>query len=99
MATYTALPTDGKQYFSNSDSGNLYHDFAIRVNGTSPVGSLVLKGRKAGSDVFETIPDGTFSLSSLKSIQFTGGVVEYEIEITGIGGVTSIILTDTSQGL
>lgn len=98
MPTYTVNPTDGTQYFPTRNSGDLYHDFAIRVAGDTPVGTLTLKARKAGSDVYEDIPDGSFDLSSLNTIQFTGGVAEYEVTISGISGITSITMTDTSQG-
>lgn len=96
MSSYIIPPENGTHQFSSGQSGELYHDVAIRANG-SPAGQLVLTARKPGSDIFEDIPDGTFDLSAITSIQFTGGVTEYKAEITGISGVTSLKLTDTSQ--
>jgi hypothetical protein len=97
MSSFTLQPVDGEQRIVTRNSGDLYHDLALRAVGPAPVGTLTLTGRKAGSDVFETIPDGTFDLSALNSIQFTGGVAEYKIDITGSSGIISLYLTDTSQ--
>lgn len=97
MSSYTLSPVDGAQDFNSNQSGQLYHDVAIRANGSGQSGTLVLTARKPGSDIFEDIPDGTFDLSALTSIQFTGAVTEYRATISGISGVTSINLTDTSQ--
>lgn len=96
MASYTLQPVDGTQFLTVKNKGDLYHDLAIRASGT-PSGSLVLTARKAGSDVYEEIPDGTFDLSALNSIQFTGGVSQYKVDITGISGVHALHLTDTAQ--
>lgn len=97
MSSYTLQPVDGDQFITTKQSGDLYHDVAIRANGTSPTGTITLTARKAGSDVYEAIPDGTFDLAALNSVQFTGGVAEYKVTIAGISGVTSLYLTDTSQ--
>lgn len=96
MASYTLQPVDGDQLISTRNSGDLYHDVAIRASNAT-AGTLTLTARKAGSDVFEEIPDGVFDLSNLNSIQFTGSVTEYKVTIADIAGVTSLYLTDTSQ--
>lgn len=96
MPSYTLAPSNGAQDFKSNQAGELYHDVAIRAVGT-PVGTLVLTARKPGSQIFEAIPDGSFDLSALTSIQFTGAVTEYRADISGITGVTSLYLTDTAQ--
>lgn len=97
MATYKLNPVDGLQHIKSERSSDLYHDVALRANNATS-GTVTIKARKSGSDVFESIPDGTLDLSSLNTIQFTGSVAEYQIEISGIAGITSLYLTDTSQG-
>ncbi len=97
MASYTLSATDGTQDFKSFQNGELYHDVAIRAEGPAPAGTLVLEGRKSGSQVFETLPDGTFDLAALNTIQFTGGITEWRAIITGISGVELLHLTDTNQ--
>lgn len=97
MPSYTLAPEDGAQDFSSNQSGELYHDVALMVNGDSPSGTLTLTARKPGSQVFESIPDATFDLSDLNTVQFTGAVSEYRATISGISGVTSLYLTDTAN--
>ncbi len=97
MPSYTLTPSDGAQDFSSNQSGELYHDVALRVNGNSPSGTLTLTARKPGSTVFELIPDGTFDLSNLNSVQFTGAVSEYRATISGLTNVTTLYLTDTAN--
>lgn len=98
MASYTLRAADGVQDFNSNQNGELYHDVAIRAEGSGPVvGTLVLEARKSGSQVFETIPDGTFDLAALNTIQFTGGVTEWRATISGISGVDLLHLTDTNQ--
>lgn len=98
MAAYNINPVDGVQTVKTNSSGLFSHDVAFRPTGT-PTGTIILKGRKAGSDVFEEIPGGTFDLSSLDTAQFVGSVSEYELTITGISGIHVLTLTDTeSQG-
>lgn len=99
MPSYTLTPSNGAQDFSSNQSGDLYHDVALRVNGTSPSGTLTLAARKPGSTVFEAIPSATFDLSNLSTVQFTGAVSEYRATISSLTNVTTIYLTDTSQGL
>lgn len=96
MASYTLQPVDGEQLISTRNSGDLYHDVAIRANNAT-AGTITLTARKAGSDVFETIPDAVFDLTALETVQFTGGVTQYKVTIAGITGATSLYLTDTSQ--
>lgn len=96
MASYTLQPVDGVQTVVTRNSGDLYHDVAFRAPGAT-AGTITVAGRKGGSDVFESIPDGTFDLSALESVQFTGGVAEYQFTIAGITGATSLHFTDTSQ--
>ena len=97
MTSFTLQPIDGEQTIANNKSIDLYHDVSLRANGENQAGTVTLTGKKPGSDVFEDIPDGVFDLSNLKSIMFTGCVAEYKITISGISGVTSLYLTDTSQ--
>lgn len=97
MSSYTIAPTDGVHEFQSLQSGELYHDVAIRANGSGQAGTLVLEAKKPGSSTFESIPDGTFDLSSLTSIQFTGAVAEWKATISGISGVETLHLTDTNQ--
>ncbi len=97
MASYTLNAVDGVQDFNSNQNGELYHDVAIRANGSAPVGTLVLEARKSGSQVFEAVPDGTFDLALLNTIQFTGGVAEWRATISGISGVILLHLTDTNQ--
>ena len=97
MSSYTLNPVDGDQVFQSNQKGELYHDVAFRANGSSPTGTIVLSARKPGSKVFEAIPDGTFDLNSLASVQFTGAVKEYKATISGISGVNTIHMTDTAQ--
>lgn len=97
MPSYIITPSNGVQNFNSNQTGELHHDVAIRANGSGQAGALVLSARKPGSDVFEVITDGTFDLSALNTIQFTGSVTEYRTVITGITGVTSISLTDTTR--
>lgn len=97
MASYTLNASDGVQDFKANQNGELYHDVAIRAEGSAPVGTLVLEARKSGSQVFESLPDGTFDLAALNTIQFTGGVTEWRATITGISGVDLLHLTDTNQ--
>ena len=97
MASYTLNASDGVQDFKSNQNGELYHDVAIRAEGSAPVGTLVLEARKSGSQVFETVPDGTFDLAALNTIQFTGGVAEWRATIAGISGVELLHLTDTNQ--
>jgi hypothetical protein len=97
MPSYTLKAEDGAQDFKSNQGGEMYHDVAIRVNGSSPAGTLVLTARKPGSTVFETIPDGTFDLSGLFTVQFIGAVTEYRATISSLSGVTSIYLTDTAS--
>lgn len=96
MASYTLQPVNGVQTVVTKNSGDLYHDVAFRANGAT-AGTIVVEGRKGGSDVFEAIPDGTFDLAALASVQFTGGVAEYRFTISGLTGATSLHFTDTSQ--
>lgn len=97
MSSYTLSPLNGAQDFKSNQNGELYHDVAIRASGSSPAGTLVLTARKSGSQVFESIPDGTFDLANLATVQFTGGVTEWRATITGISGVDLLNLTDTNQ--
>lgn len=97
MTSFTLQPVDGDQKIVTKNSDDLYHIIAIRAVGSSPTGTITVTGRVAGSDVFESIPDASFDLSRLETVQFTGSVAEYKIFISGISGVTSLYLTDTSQ--
>lgn len=97
MSSYTIAPVDGAHEFQSLQNGELYHDVAIRANGSGQAGTLVLEAKKPGSQIFESIPDGTFDLSALTSIQFTGAVAEFKATITGISGVDLLHLTDTNQ--
>ncbi len=97
MPSYTLTASNGEQLIKSNQGGEMYHDVAIRVNGSSPAGTLVLTARKPGSAVFESIPDGTFDLSNLNTVQFTGAVTEYKATITGLADTTSIYLTDTAS--
>jgi hypothetical protein len=97
MSSYTLNPVDGEQVFLSNQKGELYHDVAFRATGSSPAGTIVLTAKKPGSQVFETIPDGTFDLSALNSIQFTGAVKEYKATISGLSGADTINMTDTAQ--
>ena len=96
MPIYNVAPQDGDQVIRTNNSGDLYHDLSIRVSGATPAGTVTLTGRKPGSDVFEEIPDGVFDLSNLNSIQFTGGVFEYNVNISGLSGVSFMQITDTT---
>lgn len=97
MTSYTLRPADGAQDFKSNQNGELYHDVAIRANGSAPAGTLVLEAKKPGSQVFESIPDATFNLADLNTIQFTGGVSEFRATISSLSGVDLIHLTDTNQ--
>lgn len=94
MPTYNVNPVDGIQVIKSDSSGLFSHDIAFNPNGT-PVGTITVKGKKAGSTVFEDIPDGTFDLSDLNTVQFVGSVFEYQFDISGISGINSLIFTDS----
>ncbi len=96
MPVYTVPAQDGVHEQASRQKGELYHDVAISAEGGAPVGSLILKARKPGGDIFEDIPDGDFDLSDLNSIQFVGSVAEYQFTISGLSGVTSLSVTDTT---
>ena len=83
MTSFTLQPVDGDQTIVTKNGGDLYHVMAIRAVGSSPTGTITVTGRVAGSDV--------------ETVQFTGSVAEYNVFISGISGVISLYLTDTSQ--
>lgn len=97
MPSYTLQATNGAQEFKSNQGGERFHDIAIRADGAAQTGSLVLTARKPGSTVFEAIPDGTFNLGALVTVQFTGAVTEYRATIAGLSGVTSLYLTDSAS--
>jgi len=96
MPSYTLQPENGVQTIITKNSGQLRHDVAIRANGAT-AGTITLRGRKAGSDVFEEIPDGVIDLAAITTIQIEGSIAEYEVTIAGLTGATSMHLTDTTQ--
>lgn len=100
MASYTLRAVNGTQDVKNRQTADLFHDVALRAvptSGGTPAGSVVVTGRKPGSDEFEMIPDGTFDIAALNSVQFTGAVAEWRVNISGITDVAALYLTDTSQ--
>jgi hypothetical protein len=94
MPTYSVNPVDGVQNVTAANQGALFHDIAIRTSGTLPSGSLTLTARKPGSDSFEAIPDATFDLSALWTIQATGKIAEFQVLIDSLVNVESITITD-----
>lgn len=96
MPKFNIKGIDGVTTHQNSNSNDLYHDVAVSSAGIT-AGTLTIRGKKNGSDEFETIPDGAIDLSAKTSIQFTGSVQSYEFTITGIVGDGDISVSDTSQ--
>lgn len=98
MPSYNIVAVNGVQNIVTKSAALLSHDIAI--SHPQPIlGTIVIKGRKSGSDVYEDIPGGIFDLAALDTAQFVGSVAEYEVTITGLTGIHSITLTDTvSQG-
>jgi hypothetical protein len=86
MPNYIIPPENGVHQMPSRQKGQNFH---------APVGTVVVEGRKPGSDTFETIPDATFDLSNLHTVRFQGAVKDYRVTITGIQNVNSIKLTDT----
>lgn len=87
---------DGVTIEKNSYANDLVHNVAIEAVGATG-GTITLRGKKPGSQVFEDIPDGTIDLSAIHSIQFTGAVSEYEFTLESFAGTGDIRITDTSQ--
>jgi hypothetical protein len=97
MYKYDLQPQDGMQVIESKQGGELYHDIGVSVSGSAPAGSLKITAKKYGSDVFEDIPDGTIDLSAVNSIQFTGGVKQYQFDLSGVSGITILSVTDVAQ--
>tara|TARA_R110000782_G_scaffold8558_1_gene27908 strand:+ start:388 stop:684 length:297 start_codon:yes stop_codon:yes gene_type:complete len=97
MPSYNLAAQNGTQTILSNQGGESHHDVAIRADGAAQSGTITITARKPGSTVFESIPDATLSLSALKTIQFTGAVTEYKVNISLLSGVTSLYLTDTAS--
>lgn len=97
VLTYQLDVENGTQDIKSRQGGELYHDLAFRISGSSPSGTITVIAKKYGSSNFESIPDGTIDLSSPVSILFTGGVAEYRFVISGVSGISSIYVTDVIQ--
>lgn len=96
MPKFILNGTNGVSTKQNPNRHDLYHDVAISAPGIT-AGTLVIKGKKVGADIYEDIPDGTINLSAPTSIQFTGSVQSYEFTVSGIAGSGGIAVSDTSQ--
>lgn len=90
----TLQAANGTTVVNNTRPRHKFHDIAVKGNNT---GTLVIKGRKIGSSVFEDIPDGTITLSAPVSIQVEGVIEAYEFTISGISGSDTVQVTDTSR--
>lgn len=73
-----------------------YHDIAVSNSNKAPMsGSVTLKAKKPGSDVFEAIPEGTIDLANPHSLLVTGHIAELQVEFTTPAGVANLIIEDS----
>lgn len=79
----------------NQSATNPNHDLSVSAKGAT-AGTITITGRKVGSDIFESIPDGVIDLAAINSIQFIGTVQEYRFDVAGFTGTGNITITDTT---
>lgn len=92
------IPAVNGTYVRKSSAINeRLHDLAVNTSKVS-AGTLVVKARKPGSSIFESIPDNTINLASPHSILFEGTVADYEFTLSGVAGTGPIPITDTATG-
>lgn len=97
MAVHTLQLSLVDQVLVSREEGGLKRHVAVEVFGGAPVGTLVLTAKAPGSAVFEAIPDGTIDLASPVSVQIEGAISEFNVNLAGVTGVDSIIVTDTQR--
>ena len=98
MSSFILPLVDGVYIKPTASRYERLHDLAVNTTNIT-AGTLTVTGRKPGSSVFETIPDGTIDLSAPVSVLFEGTVEEYHFELTGVTGTAeSLVITDTATG-
>jgi len=90
----TLPAADGVVVVTNTRPRHKFHDIAVKGNKT---GTLTIRGKKVGSDMFEDIPDAVITLSAPLSVQVEGVIGEFEFTLAGVTGTDVIIVTDTSR--
>lgn len=99
MAVHTLNLSLTNQVLDSKDKGGLQRHIALEIFGNSPSGTMILTAKAPGSGVFEEIPDGTINLSAPTSVQVQGSISKINVNLAGVTGITSIIVTDTQRDL
>ena len=98
MAVYYIDALDGVATVKVANPQKI-HDIAFRGDGSVSSGVMEIKGRKPGSDTYETIPDAdALDLSLPESVQFYGSADSFEFTISGFSGVANKIIITDSEG-
>lgn len=96
MASFVIPAVDGTYTSRTPSVYERWHDFAVSTSGVTS-GQLVVRGKKPGSSVFETIPDGTIDLAAPHTVLFEGTVAEYEFVLSSfVGSAAELTVTDTA---
>lgn len=78
------------------------HQLGIKVLGSVSTGTLTVKAKAPGSDVFEIVPDGVIDLTAITTVLFTFVAAEYEFTLASVTGATSgaqVVVTDIPMGI
>lgn len=98
MATLTIPASNGTYVVKTTTLYERLHDIAVDTTGVTS-GQLIIKGKKPGSSVFETIPDGTINLAAPTTVLFEGTVAAFEFTLSSyVGTATVLNITDTATG-
>lgn len=97
MAQYQITDTsDGVKKVTSvrNRSDEREHDISIKTHTPIASGTITIKGRKPGSDIFEDFSGGTIDMSSPHTIQVVGVIAEFELTFSGVSGAGIVFLSD-----
>lgn len=65
---------------------NSNHCLGFSVRGSLTTGTVTIKAKSPGSDVFESIPDGVVDLANIHTVLFIFPVAAYQITLSDLSG-------------
>lgn len=96
--TYRLPTTDGVTVIRAGNELEQSHQIALRVTGSAIAGSFTLEAKPQGSDNFFPIEQAaSLLLSEPVFINFDGAVLEYRVTLSGVSGVSGLVMTDTAN--
>ena len=95
MSTFILAAQNSTSTKQNADNYARFHDLAISCPNVAS-GTLVIKGKKPGSALFEHIY--SINLASPVTVLFEGTVATYQFTVEDVIGTGEIEITDTAVG-